>query len=53
MNAKKPAPVKEIKILEKNGNSGIRNRIRISTLSMVSSLPISLVFNFTNGFQVN
>ena len=31
----------------------VKNRIRISTQTMVSSLPISLVFNFTNGFHLD
>ena len=33
--------------------SGFKNRIRISTLTMIISLPISLVFNFFNGVHLN
>ena len=57
LNAKKPAPGKDNKIFEKNGNvslvSGLKNRIRISTLTMVSYLRISRVFNSTYGVHLN
>ena len=37
----------------KKSNYSRTNRVRISTLTMVSSLTIGLVFNFTNVFHLN